>query len=408
MARAVRRHAGLNTLIANALPSLSAADLAELTALRRALHQRPELSGEESETAAKVANTLETEAPPDALVQNLGGHGVAAIYEGSAPGPTVMLRCELDGLPIEEISDAPHRSQIDGKGHLCGHDGHMAILLGVARVLARQRPTKGRVVLLFQPAEETGAGAAAVLADPAFTQLTPDMSLSLHNLPGLPLGDMMIAPGPGNCASVGLRIAFAGRTAHASMPEDGISPTNAIASLIATLTKLANPAPEQPEDFALTTITHVQIGAPAFGVAPGAGELWVTLRTTTDDALTELRHAAETAAREAAYKDGLTCALTWHDHFHACTNDPEATTTLTRAAEHAGLTLAPSTLPMRFSEDFGLFGSVSKAAMFYLGAGTDTPALHNPDYDFPDALIEKGVNAFVAALDDVLGFAPAP
>ena len=394
-------------MIANALPSLSTSDLAELTALRRALHQRPELSGEEAETAAEVAQTLAAKATPDALVQNLGGHGVAVIYEGAAPGPTVMLRCELDGLPIEEISDAPHRSQIDGKGHLCGHDGHITMLIGVARLLSRQRPTKGRVVLLFQPAEETGAGAAADLADPAFAPLSPNVALSLHNLPGLPLGDVMIAPGPGNCASVGLRIALGGRTSHASMPEDGISPTNAIASLIASLTELANPTPDNPEDFSLTTITHVQIGAPAFGVAPGTGELWVTLRTATDAALNNLRQAAEIAAREAASRDGLTCDLTWHDHFHACTNDPEATTTLVRATERAGLPMAPSTLPMRFSEDFGLFGSVSKAAMFYLGAGTDSPALHNPDYDFPDELIEKGVKVFVAALDDVLGFEPS-
>lgn len=407
MARAFRWHAGLTPLIANALPSLSPSDQAELTALRRALHQRPELSGEESETAAQVVKTLNAGATPDALVQNLGGHGVAAIYEGAAPGPTVMLRCELDGLPIQEVSDAPHRSQIDGKGHLCGHDGHMTMLIGAARLLARQRPAQGRVVLLFQPAEETGAGAAAVLADPAFAPLTPDLALSLHNLPGLPLGNVMIAPGSANCASVGLRIALGGRTAHASMPEDGLSPTSAIASMIATLADFANPTPDQPEDFALTTITHVKVGAPAFGVAPGAGELWVTLRTTTDTALTNLRQAAETAAHTAATKDGLTCELTWHDHFHACTNDPEATSTLIRAMERAGLPLAPSTLPMRFSEDFGLFGSVSKAAMFYLGAGTDSPALHNPDYDFPDALIEKGVNVFVAALDDVLGFAPS-
>ena len=309
--------------------------------------------------------------------------------------------------PIEEISEAPHRSQIDGKGHLCGHDGHMTMLIGVARLLARHRPAKGRIVLLFQPAEETGAGAAAVLADPAFAPLMPDMALSLHNLPGLPLGDVMIAPGPANCASIGLRIALTGRTAHASSPEDGISPTNAIASLVATLASLANPAPEDIEDFTLTTITHAQIGAPAFGVAPGAGELWVTLRTTTDTALAGLRAAAETAAQAAAAKDGLTCELSWHDHFYACTNAPEAAATLTRATERAGLTLAPSTLPMRFSEDFGLFGASAKAAMFYLGSGTDSPALHNPDYDFPDALIDKGVSVFIAALDDTLGFAAA-
>ena len=113
---------------------------------------------------------------------------------------------------------------------------------------------------------------------------------------------------------------------------------------------------------------------------------------------------SETEAQAAAAKDGLIWNLTWHDHFHACTDAPEAADTLLRATERAGLKLAPSTLPMRFSEDFGLFGASAKAAMFYLGSGTDSPALHNPDYDFPDALIDKGVNVFMAALDDTLGF----
>ena len=128
----------------------------------------------------------------------LGGHGVAAIYEGREPGPTVMVRCELDALPIEEISESPHRSQAPGKSHACGHDGHMTMVAALSRGLGRQRPQRGRAVLLFQPAEENGAGAAAVIADPKFAEIAPDYAFSLHNKPGLPLGYITLSEGPAN------------------------------------------------------------------------------------------------------------------------------------------------------------------------------------------------------------------
>ena len=133
---------------------LSTAQLDDLVALRHALHQAPEVSGEEVRTAERVAAELTT-LGADRLWRGLGGHGVAAEFTGAEPGPTVLLRCELDGLPIREISDLPYQSTIPGKGHLCGHDGHMVSILGVAMRLAT-RPQKGRVILLFQPAEETG------------------------------------------------------------------------------------------------------------------------------------------------------------------------------------------------------------------------------------------------------------
>ena len=212
-------------------------DVAELTEWRHELHRAPELSGQEAETARKVAAFLATTSA-DSIVTSIGGHGVAAVYQGAEPGPTVMFRAELDGLPIDEISDAPYRSAVAGKGHLCGHDGHMATLAALARGLGRQRPARGRAVLLFQPAEENGAGAAAVLADPKFQSLSPDYAFALHNLPGLPLGHVALDEGPVNCASRGMRIALTGKTAHASTPEHGASPMPAVAALMPALTAL--------------------------------------------------------------------------------------------------------------------------------------------------------------------------
>nr|WP_209427607.1 amidohydrolase [Pararhodobacter sp. SW119] len=378
---------------------LGNADIIRLTEFRRALHRRPELSGEEAETARAVAAFLRPTGP-DAVVAGLGGHGLAVIYDSGQPGPTVMIRAELDALPIEETGTPAHRSQVPGKAHLCGHDGHATILAGVGMVLGRARPAAGRAILLFQPAEEDGSGAAAVIADPRFAPLAPDWVFALHNMPGLPRGAVALAPGPANCASLGLRVVLTGRTAHASNPETGVAPTACIAALLSDLPRLA---PASGDDFRLVTLCHTRIGAPAFGISPGEAELWLTLRTVTDAALTTLEADLRATVQRLAAQDGLGCAFTVHDHFQACSNDPDATRHLANAARAAGLPPAAFDHPMRASEDFGRFGRHGRSAMALLGAGTDLPMLHNPDYDFPDDLIAPGVALFTQVLDETLG-----
>ena len=369
----------------------------ELTAWRRELHRNPELSGQELETAARVVEMLQATAP-DEIITDLGGHGVAACYNGREDGPTVLLRCELDALPIQELSTAPHRSSRDGIAHLCGHDGHMTILAGVARCVGQNRPQKGRVVLLFQPAEEDGSGAAKVIADPRFAAITPDMALSLHNMPGIPLGHAAIEAGPMACASRGMKVVLTGRTAHASQPETGLSPALAIAELIPALTELATQGRPQDPSFTLATVTHVRIGDAAFGVAPAHAELWVTLRTQQDATMAALVDRAEELVTSAATQFGLSSAITYHDVFHHCMNAPEATAILEQSIVEEGLAPVRGYLPMRASEDFGRFGDLANSAMFLFGAGNDRPALHNPDYDFPDELIRTGANIFIRAL----------
>lgn len=379
---------------------LAEADLSNLIELRRDLHRHPEISGEEHRTASHIAGLLQ-ETDPDGLVTGLGGIGVAAIYRSNQPGPTIMLRCELDALPIEEISGNAWRSHIPGKAHLCGHDGHMAILVGVARELGRQRPTKGRVVLLFQPAEENGAGAAAVLADPKFHAIAPDYAFALHNMPGLPLGIAALSPGPAACASRGLRITLTGKTSHASVPEDGLSPMPAMSALMPALTALGRGG-ELDEDYSLVTITHASLGAAAFGIAPGAGEIWATLRTLLDDRMAALVGKAEALVQEAASRHGLMVNMAYEDVFHHCWNDDAAVEQLRTAFEAEGIPHGP-TKPMRASEDFGLFGRNAKAAFFLIGSGETSPQLHNPDYDFPDSLIEPAVRIFLRTVRNMLG-----
>lgn len=377
---------------------LDDAQLARLTDWRRALHRRPELSGQEAQTARTFVEAL---APtrPDRVLTGLGGHGVAAVY-GTSPGPTVMIRAELDALPIVETGRVPWTTETPGVAHLCGHDGHLTILLGLAQTLARRRPAHGRVVLLGQPAEENGAGAAAVLADPRFSEIAPDWAFALHNFPGAPLGECWLKPGPMNCASVGLKITLQGRTSHASEPDKGLSPGPALARLIPALAALGPGGALTPK-FRLVTITHARLGEPAFGISPGQAEIWATLRTLTDAPMAALK--AEAVALAQAEAGALTLTLSWHDDFAACTNDPEATAHLTTAIRAEEMPLAQGTLPMRASEDFGRFGTVAKSAMFCLGAGETHPPLHAPDYDFPDALIAPGVRVFSRVIGDLLG-----
>jgi amidohydrolase len=376
-------------------------DLAELVEWRRKLHRRPELSGEERETAREVRTFLAS-SNPDRVVSNLGGHGVAAVYEGVEPGPTVMFRAELDGLPIQETSDLPYRSVLAGKGHLCGHDGHMATLAALARGLGRQRPARGRAVLMFQPAEENGAGGAAVLCDPRFLEIAPDMAFALHNLPGIARGKVALAEGPINCASRGLRIVLVGKTSHASMPEFGVSPVNAAARLLPALTALGR-AGSLDAGFRMVTVTHVRIGEPAFGVSPGRAEIWATLRTLTDAQMAGLCAEAERAARDVGMDEGLGVEIGYDDIFAHCENALAAVGHLRRALDAEGVPHDRGNLPMRASEDFGRFGQSAPAAMFFLGAGENHPSLHNPDFDFPDELIAIGARVFMRTLRDLLG-----
>ncbi len=380
---------------------ISNSDIAELITWRRQLHRRPEISGAEEETAKAVVTALEATGP-DRIVTGLGGHGVAAIYRCDAESaPTLMLRCELDGLPIEEINTFDHRSETPGHGHLCGHDGHMAIMMGVARQLGRFRRRGLNVMLLFQPAEETGAGARAVLEDARFDTLQPDFAASLHNMPGHPLGHVTLAEGTVNCASRGMRIGLGGKTAHASQPETGVSPALAMVEIIAGLQALNRGLPEDGEAFRMATVTHAGLGEQTFGVAPGDGEIWVTLRTLTDAAMAEIVSSAETLAQDAADRGGLTLEIAYDDIFTASVNDPLMTGLIAEGLEEVGIVYSDADLPQRWSEDFGRFGADAKAAMFFLGSGVECPALHNPDYDFPDDLISVGVRAFLAIITRV-------
>lgn len=367
--------------------------------LRRHLHRHPETAHREKRTAETIARQL-TSSGADRVVQGVGGTGVVGVFDGRSPGPTVALRAELDALPIAEAGDRPHRSREPGCGHLCGHDGHMAILAAVAEGLAERPPTHGRLALVFQPAEETGEGARSVVADPTWRSLAVDWVFALHNLPGIPLGRVVVREGTFACGSVGVEAHLLGTTSHAAHPELGRSPAAAVARLIHRLGGLAERV--GGPGFRLSTVVHARLGSPAFGTTPGEAVVGATLRAETAEALDGLRSEAERALREEAAAAGLGVEVAWREPFPVTANHHEACAVIRAAARGCGLELDELAEPLRWSEDFGWFTAECRGALFGLGAGTDQPPLHAPEYDFPDALVAPAARLMRGIVDRVL------
>lgn len=372
-----------------------------LRTLRRTLNHSPEPAGSESMTAHIITSFLGSYRP-DELLTELGGHGVAAIYEGTRPGPTILVRSELDALETE-IEAAPDDESVDRDAgvriaHLCGHDGHMAIVAGLAPLLHIRRLARGRVVLLFQPAEETGEGARRVIADPQFAHIRPDVALALHNLPGEPESRVVVRPDTFACASVGMRVHFEGLSAHAAEPELARTPEPALATLLDHLPRLGR----EGETYRLLTITHVRMGHPTFGVTPGGAELYATLRAVRDEVLTELRDEAVALVRTTAERSRVGVHIEWSDEFPATINDAALVEILERTCDAEHIDCRRAAVAYRWSEDFGHFGSVCPSLCFGLGIGENQPPLHHPDYTFPDSVITSGVvlwSRLLSALD---------
>jgi amidohydrolase len=376
-------------------------EMGELVALRRGLHEHAELAGSEIETSGIIRRFLESRGP-DQLMAELGGAGLAAVFEGREDGPTVMLRADIDAVPVQEANDLAHRSRRPGVSHTCGHDGHAAILAGLAARLSRHRPVRGRAVLLFQPAEETGFGARSVLEDSRFESIGPDWIFALHNLPGETFGEIQIREGPFAAGSVGAIFRLKGRTSHAAYPEQGTSPALAVAQLIQDLTALPDGL-RQNDGIAKLTVIHARIGEPAFGTTPGEAVVMATLRSDREQILDVLRDGAVSMANRIAATHGLEVDSSWTDDFPVTINHPEAVTAIEAVAEARGIAVVLRDLAYPWSEDFGWFTRRFKGAIFGLGAGEEHPALHSPHYDFPDELIPVGIGLFEGLVERILG-----
>ena len=363
-----------------------------LILLRKELHQHPEVSGQEIHTAKRVLSFLQNY-PPDEVITEIGKTGVAAIYKGTKTGKTILFRCELDALPIEEINVFEHRSLAKGVSHKCGHDGHIAILCGLAIELHQKRPASGNVILLFQPAEEDGTGAQKVFLDPKFAVLQLDYVFALHNLPGYEMHQIVVKNNTFTCAVNSIIIKLKGKTSHAGEPEKGINPALAIAAIITEFNAIIQ-AGIAKEDFCLITPIYTKMGKKAYGVSAGAGEVHFTVRSDSNSQMRKIEGTLENVAQTIANKYNLICKIKWTQGFQANENNKMAVDAIKKAAKINNFALLEKDKPFTWGEDFGLFTQQYPGAMFGLGSGINTPALHNPDYDFPDEIIATGVAIF--------------
>lgn len=371
-----------------------------LIAMRRHLHKYPETAHQEEKTAAYIANFLQ-QFNPDKLIEGIGGQGIAAIYKGKNKGPAVLIRSELDGLPIREENKLEYASANEGKGHLCGHDGHMTMVAGLAPLLSVSPPKKGSVILLFQPAEETGEGARLVIGDDKYKSLQPDYVFALHNLPGYKESAVITRKEVFASASKGLIITLEGSTSHAAHPEGGNNPATAAALILQSVMNIPQKVVPMHEA-ALITPIHLRVGQPAFGTSPGEGVVMFTIRAHTNEVLGTLEKEVLKQVGNIAKAHGLAYHFNWTEPFEEVMNDGACVELIEECASELDMEIIRKEIPFSWSEDFGVFTNRYPGALFGLGAGVNLPQLHNEKYNFPDKLLEKGTMMFYSIINKLL------
>lgn len=360
--------------------------------LRHELHRHPELSLHETGTKGRLMEFLRSNTRLKVVDM---GQWFYALYSAGEGSPSVAFRADLDALPIQEPTGlVPYASENIGVSHKCGHDGHSAALAALAMELER-RPVDKHVYLIFQHAEEIGKG--GIPCADFLRQQGIDEVYAFHNLPGLPLGAVAAPEGVAQFASTGMILRFKGQESHASYPEKGRNPAFAIAELISALPALT--IAERWQGMTLITVIQVQVGDRAFGVSAGSGQLLLTVRGEFEAEMDALLAELKTMARQKAESHGLTVEIEYDDRFPETRNHPEATAKILRCAAELGIPTAEMSERFRASEDFGYFTKAAKGAIFYIGTG-DGPALHTPEYNFPDELLPIAADLFHRLAED--------
>ncbi|MGV6903625.1 MULTISPECIES: M20 aminoacylase family protein [unclassified Brucella] len=374
---------------------------AEIAAWRRKLHQNPELLYDVHETAKFVEEKLKSFGC-DQVETGIGRTGVVGIIKGRhGDGHAIGLRADMDALPITETSGAEWASQNPGKAHSCGHDGHTAMLLGAAQYLAETRNFRGSVALLFQPAEEGGAGGLAMVEDGVMDRFGISEVYGVHNMPGLPVGQFAMRKGPIMAATDEFDLFITGRGGHAAQPHHTIDPILAGSQLMIALQGIVSRNTD-PLDSLVISVTKFMAGE-AYNVIPEKAKLSGTVRTLKKEtrAFAE-RRIRETAAGIAA-ATGAEITVRYKNNYPVTFNHDAQTEFAARvAATVAGEGKVDTNIePMMAAEDFSYMLEARPGAYIFLGNG-DTPGLHHPAYDFNDDAIPYGVSYFVAVAETAL------
>lgn len=359
--------------------------------LRREIHKNPELSNGEYLTSERIRNFIKNFNPDETI--SIGETSVIFAFNGKDDGKSIMFRSELDALPIKETTDIKYKSVNNNISHACGHDGHMAILTGLAQKISENTPKRGKVFLLFQAAEEVEQGAFDVVESPEFKKINPDYMFALHNVPGFEKNGILLKKGSFASGSKGMTVKLTGKTSHAAEPQNGISPANAISNIISQLQSLKD-SKTLFDDFILLTIINIQMGEISFGTSPGYAEIRITLRAYENKDLDLLTYHCEKIIQEIAASEKLKYEISYSEVFPATVNNDECVEIVEKSIKDLDFTSEYLKTPFKWSEDFGYYTKKYKACYFGLGSGIDQPQLHNPDFDFPDDIIKTGIDLF--------------
>jgi len=378
------------------------ADLhADITAWRRDLHAHPELLYEVHRTAAQVAEKLKAFGC-DEVVTGIGRTGVVGVIRGrKGDGKTLGLRADMDALPIEEATGLSYKSTVPGKMHACGHDGHTAMLLGAARYLAETRNFAGTAVVIFQPAEEGGAGGKAMVDDGMMTRFAIDEVYGMHNYPGMPVGSFGIRPGPMMAAADYLTIDIEGVGAHAARPHLGIDTVLVGAQIVNAMQSVVSRNVD-PLKSAVVSITMFRAGN-ADNVIPQTVQLRGTARSLEEGVRELLEKRLHMVVESTAAAYGAKAKLTYRRNYPVLVNhERETGFAASVASEIAGAKHVDTSLPpMMGAEDFSFMLNERPGAFIWVGNG-NSAGLHHPEYNFNDDTIPYGTSYWVKLVETAL------
>jgi len=373
----------------------------ELAAWRRDIHAHPEVLFDVHRTAASVLEKLKAFGC-DEVVTGLGKTGVVGVIRGKGPaGKVIGLRADMDALPMEEQTNLPYRSTNPGKMHACGHDGHTAMLLGAAKYLAETRNFSGTAVVIFQPAEEGGGGGREMIKDGLMERFAIDEVYGMHNMPGLPVGDFAIRPGPLLAAADRIVIEIEGLGSHAAKPHTGIDPVLIGAQIVSQAQSIVSRSVD-PIKSGLISICQFHAGS-ADNVIPQNA----TLRGTARSLLPEVRDTLENRLRQivenTAKAYGARATLTYSRHYPVTSNharQAEFAATVASSVVGAGR-VDTNTPPLMGGEDFSFMLEARPGAFIFIGNG-ETAGLHHPAYDFNDEAISVGSSYWARLVETAL------
>ena len=373
----------------------------DISAWRHDIHAHPELLYDVQRTAATVADKLKSFGC-DEVVTGIGRTGVVGVIRGGKGGGRVIaLRADMDALPIEEATDVPYKSTVPGKMHACGHDGHTAMLLGAARYLAETRNFAGTAVVIFQPAEEGGAGGKAMVQDGLMERFRIEEVYGMHNYPGLPVGQFALRSGPLMAAADRLTIEIEGRGGHAARPHIAVDTILVGAQIINQIQSIVSRNVD-PLHAAVVSITVFQAGS-TDNVIPQTALLRGTARSLTPEIRDLLERRLHEVVTGTAQLYGATAKLTYKRDYPITRNhERQAAFAASVAAQVVGSERVDDhAAPVMGAEDFSFMLEARPGAFIFVGNG-DTAGLHHPAYDFNDEVIPVGTSYWVKLVETAL------